>query len=127
MRQWSIFQCTFQGPSLSNAFYFVRNPNAEARKHFVDESIRVLSVLDGALASNNQYLVGGKCSAADLVLVPYMWSMPLILGADNVDLAKEYPNVNAWYERLMQRESIKMIKGFRDVGLQGKQTQFTSP
>lgn len=126
MRQWAIFQCTFQGPSLSNAFYFVRNPNTEARKRFVDESIRVLGVLEGALQSS-EYLVGNKCSAADLVLVPYIWSQPLILGADNVDMSKEYPNVNAWYEKLMQRESIKKIKGFRDLGLQGRQTKFTSP
>ena len=126
MRQWSIFQCTFQGPSLSNAFYFVRNPNPEARKRFVDESIRVLGVLEGAL-KNSEYLVGNKCSTADLVLLPYMWSMPLILGADNVDLAKDYPNVNAWYGKLMERESVKKVKGMRDLGLQGKKTQFRSP
>jgi glutathione S-transferase len=60
---------------LSAALYFTRaKPNPEARQRYVDESIRVLRVLDGELEAK-AWLVGGKCTAADLVFVPYMWSM----------------------------------------------------
>ena len=73
--QYSFFQCTFQGPHLSAALYFTRaKPNPEARQRYVDESIRVLGVLDVALEAKD-WLVGGKCTAADLVFVPYMWSL----------------------------------------------------
>ena len=74
--QYSFFQATFQGPNISNGFYFARNPNPAARKRFVDESIRVLGVLEGEL-ENKEWLVGGKLSAADLAFLPYTWSMPV--------------------------------------------------
>ena len=72
--QYSFFQATFQGPNISNGFYFARNPNPEARKRFIDESIRLLGVLEGEL-ENKEWLVGGKLSAADLAFLPYTWSM----------------------------------------------------
>lgn len=119
--QWSFFQATFQGPNLSTAFYFVRFPNPEARKRFVDESIRVLGVLDGALKSEDgkqkDWLVDGKCTAADLVFVPYMWSMDLILGESKPNLAKDFPNVEVWLQRMSGRASVKKVKAARDAAL----------
>ena len=76
LAQYSFFQATLQGPNISNAFYFTRNPNPEARRRFVDESIRLLGVLEGEL-EDKEWLVGGKLSAADLAFVPYTWSMPV--------------------------------------------------
>lgn len=75
--QYCFFQATFQGPNLSGAVHFtLANPIPEARKRFIGESIRVLEVLDGVL-QEKEYLVGGKCTAADLVFIPYTWSMPV--------------------------------------------------
>ena len=83
-RQYSYFQATFQGPHLTNALFFTGpSPNPEARRRFVTESIRVLGVLETALKADEEggkpkdWLVGGKCSYADLAFVPYTWSMPV--------------------------------------------------
>ena len=75
--QYQWFQATFQGPNLSAVLRFTRfTPNKEARQRFTDESLRVLRVLEGDLQRNSTgWLVGAKCSAADLVFVPYMWSL----------------------------------------------------
>ena len=44
--------------------------------------------------------------------------MQKILGTESLDLSKEYPNVNAWVERVnereRERESVKKIKAARD-------------
>lgn len=82
MSQYTFFQATFQGPHLSNSLYFIRNPNSDAKKRFDDESVRVLQVLETELKGGvekveKEWLVGGRCSAADLVFVPYTWSMPV--------------------------------------------------
>ena len=81
--QWSFFQATAQGPHLSAALYFGRfNPNAEAKKRYINESIRVLDVLERSLKTvegSEKWLVGGKMTAADLAFLPYTWSMPVSL------------------------------------------------
>lgn len=76
-QQYQWFQATFQGPNLSAALRFSRfTPNPEARSRFVGESVRILEVLEEELQrSGTGWLVGGKCSAADLAFIPYTWSM----------------------------------------------------
>ncbi|KAL9621239.1 MAG: hypothetical protein Q9160_004260 [Pyrenula sp. 1 TL-2023] len=107
--QYTFFQATFQGPHLSNALYFLRNPNAEARQRFVDESVRVFGVLETEL-EGKEWLVGGRCSAADLVFVPYMWSVPLIMGDLAKELPERFPRVYEWVGRMSERKSVKMVR-----------------
>ena len=73
-RQWIFLQCTFQGASLSNTFYFVRNPNQDARKHYVEEALRVLGVIEQQL-QGKEYFTGSKVTVADFFHMPYMWSL----------------------------------------------------
>ena len=79
LAQWLAFQLTFQGPVLSNAFYFTSvAPNQAARDRFVAEFLRVLGVLDQTLSKRDgehKWLVGDKCSAADLVFVAYFQNL----------------------------------------------------
>ena len=71
IRQWLYFQVAFQGPPLSQVFIFSNfETNPEARSYFVEESLRVVQVLEQVLQSRT-WLVGGKRSAADLMFVPY--------------------------------------------------------
>ena len=71
LRQWIYFQIAFQGPVLSNVFFFTHiDPNTKARAHLVKESNRILHVLDQALR-DREWLVGDKCSAADLIYLPF--------------------------------------------------------
>lgn len=78
LRQYHYFQATSQGPSLSAALYFTRTaPNPAARSRYVQETIRVLGVLENELKPDasqdvKEWLVGGKCTVADLAFMPYM-------------------------------------------------------
>jgi hypothetical protein len=46
-----------------------------------------------------------------------MWSMDLILGESKPNLAKDFPGVEAWLERMSERPSIKKVKAARDAAL----------
>ena len=60
-----------KGASLSNTFYFVRNPNQDARKHHVEEALRVLGVIE----QHKEYFTGSKVTVAYLFHVLYMSSL----------------------------------------------------
>ena len=114
-------------------------PNPQARRRFVDETIRVVGVLEAAL-SGREWLVGGKCTAADLVFVPFMQSLKVFgphlrsldtifakrriltqsfpklqvnLNEDAPDLANSFPGVHGWMQRMGTRASVKKVTGER--------------
>ncbi|KAK0969346.1 hypothetical protein LTR91_014833 [Friedmanniomyces endolithicus] len=60
-----------KGASLSNTFYFARNPNQDARKHHVEEALRVLGVIE----QHKEYFTGSKVTVAYLFHVLYMSSL----------------------------------------------------
>ena len=64
--------------------------------------------MDEALRGK-EWLVGGKCSAADLSYVSFHSLLPFILGEEGPDVKKEYPSVGAWYERLEGREAVRKV------------------
>jgi glutathione S-transferase len=120
LHQWLAFQSTFQGTVLSNAFYFAtRQPNADARTRFMDES---LGVLDAEL-KGKEWLVGRRCTAADLVFVPYYQGLGVTMGKDALDFAKEFPNVDAWMQRMGGRASVKKVAGDRAQVLKAQAQQ----
>jgi glutathione S-transferase len=73
-QQWLHFQMSGQGPYYGQLGWFKRqnDPQTQALaiKRYSDEIHRVTSVLDGALA-DRQWLVGDKCTYADLLFVPW--------------------------------------------------------
>lgn len=135
MKQWLQFQTTTQGPLLQQVFFWTSaSPNPEARAKYVKDFRRVLGVLDDELA-DKQWLVGGKCSAADLSYVPFHGRMDFILGKEKPDskyihliwphidchmgclqselltwgsaVEAEVPNVDAWYKRMLERPTVQ--------------------
>lgn len=98
-----------QGPYFGQAIWFTRYhseklPSAITR--YRNEIKRVTMVLDKVLA-DREYLVGGKCTYADLAFIPWFKSVPIAFGDEEVDLAKEYPNFGAWMERLSARPAVQ--------------------
>lgn len=74
-----------------------------------------MQVLDDEL-EGKEFLVGGRMSAADLVLVPYFWSAPFILGESMPDLSeKGFKNLGKWLERLEGMDVVKEVKEERKV------------
>jgi len=119
MKQWIDFQTNSQGPFLRRIFYWsivAPTPIPEARAGYV-ALFRdlVLRVLNEELAGKD-WLVGGKCSAADLSYVPFQAAMAPIMGESAPDMEREYPNVEAWYNRMASRDScVKIVVDQREA------------
>lgn len=65
-------------------------------------------VLNNAL-EGKEYLVGDKCTYADLSFVTWAGMTPYLLGDEKVDLKNDYPNYDAWIERLNARPAVKKV------------------
>ena len=66
-----------------------------------------MGVLNSVLA-NSKYLVGDKCTYADLSFITWAAMAPMILG-DTVDIARDYPKYNAWMESMKARPAVKKV------------------
>lgn len=101
--QWLMFQMGGVGPMMGQAMFFQRiaKPNGDdvpyAIKRYVDESRRLLEVLDTRLEGRD-WLAGEDYSIADMATYPwarsYFWATVSVEGLDNL---------NAWFERIDAR------------------------
>lgn len=101
--EWLMWQMGGLGPMCGQAHYYLRNnpgsaPHAEERLRA--EVARLYKVLDTRL--EGRAFICDDYSIADMACWPwvsrYEWHQ--------VDLT-EYPNVRAWYQRLLQREAVQ--------------------
>ncbi|KAJ5524847.1 hypothetical protein N7513_009963 [Penicillium frequentans] len=103
-KQWLHFQMSGQGPYFGQAVWFTRyHPEKvqSAQDRYVNEIRRVTGVLDHELA-DKEYLVGGKFSYVDLAFIPWY----RVSGMFEIDLEKDFPNVDAWLKRQKTRSAI---------------------
>ncbi len=101
--QWLMFQMGGIGPMMGQAMFFQRiaKPNGDevpyAIKRYVEESRRLLEVLDKRLAGR-AYLVGNDYSIADMANYPwarsYFWATVSVEGLEHLQ---------AWFERIDAR------------------------
>jgi len=98
--QWLMFQMGGIGPVMGQAMYFQRIAEPQghrdefAIRRFVDESRRLLEVLDGQLAQR-AYLVGDQLTIADMATYP--WARSHFWARVPVD---GLPSLQAWLDRL---------------------------
>ncbi len=112
---WLYFQVSGQGPYFGQkvwfTFYHPEKGITSAIDRYSNEIKRVLSVIDRHLKKHSTtYLVGEKCTFADLAFVPWDMNMADMLRdseGNAPDLAKEYPHFHAWNEKLMNRPAVK--------------------
>ncbi len=105
--QWLFFQVGHVGPMMGQAMYFQRiaAPNGHEEpfsiKRYVDESRRILEVLDHRL-KDRDWLVGDALSIADMATYPwaraYVWANVSIDGLTNLE---------AWFERIDARPAVQ--------------------
>ena len=77
---------------------------------------RVLGLLNDELA-DKEWLIGGKCSAADLSYVPFQSRVAAIMGADAPDMDVEFPKVEGWFKRMVGRGTVGKVLRERDEAL----------
>ena len=102
---WVFFQMAGVGPMLGQAAFFQRFAPEKidyAINRYLNESRRLLSVIDSRLKENGDWLVGDKYSIADII--NYTWvSFASMIGVD----IKEFPALEKWCERIAAREAVK--------------------
>jgi len=111
VKQWLQFQTTAQGPTLQRVFFWTSaSPNPDPRAKYVNDFRRVLQVLNDELADKT-WLVGGKCSAADLSYVPFHGRMDFIMGKDKPD-SKSIPKASSLSCRYLHFQTITLTPSF---------------
>lgn len=113
-KQWLHFQVSGQGPYFGQAVWFTRFHHEKlesAKERYYKEINRVSGVLDKYLAGK-EYLVGNKFSYVDLAFVPWFELLPFI----EIDVSKDFPNLDAWLNRQKARPAIaKTLKQRQDA------------
>ena len=100
-------------PSFGQAAWFWKFHSEQvdsAKSRYKNQVTRVLYVLDKAL-DGKKYLVGDKCTIADLSFVTWDTMIPFIFGDEfeGLDVEKKYPNYLAWMKGLKARESVRKV------------------
>ncbi|KAH9854708.1 glutathione S-transferase C-terminal-like protein [Lenzites betulinus] len=113
--QWLFFQASGQGPYFGQIGWFLffhpeRLPSAVER--YRNEARRVLGVLESVL-SKQEWLVGDKCTVADLSFIT--WNMPIVKfsgglpGFEAFDFQKEFPSVYKWHNTALSRPAVSKV------------------
>ncbi|KAL9627522.1 MAG: hypothetical protein Q9204_006506 [Flavoplaca sp. TL-2023a] len=116
LNQWLMFQVSGQGPYFGQCGWFnVLHPEKlpTAIDRYSNEVKRVLGVLEKSL-HNKQWLVGDKCTYADLSFVTWNDRMDIVLGVPDSKPLKEFPNVEAWHNRMISRGSFRKAMEIRE-------------
>lgn len=106
--QWLMFQMGSLGPMLGQAHHFLKfAPEAVpyAIKRYSDEAHRLYRVLDGRLQGRD-WLAAGQYTIADIAAYPWIDRHDY----QQIELA-EYPNVNAWHQRISARPAVQRGMG----------------
>lgn len=125
LRSWLHFQMSGQGPMFGQKMWFTNfHPEVDlssAIERYGNEAKRIMGVVEAHLAKQKQkgaadgqtWLVGDKCTYADLSFVP--WN--LLLGAlfhEGFDLEKDFPLYAKWHGNMVERPAIKKTIEFRE-------------
>ncbi|POS70417.1 URE2 [Diaporthe helianthi] len=110
-RCWEHFQMSGQGPYFGQKSWFElfhpeRVPSAIER--YSNEIRRVIGVVDTHLTkAGTDYLVGQKCTYADLMFIPYFKGLSTIF-APEIDQT-QWKAYSAWLERLCRRPAVVKV------------------
>ena len=115
LNQWLAFQVSGQGPYFGQAAWFLFYHSEQlpsAKERYLKEIERVIGVLDSWLQTH-EFLVGTKCTYADLSFVPYanFVSNTPALSLDGKGFKDKYPAYTAWLAKLMARPSAQKLWG----------------
>jgi GST-like protein len=98
--QWLFWQVGGMGPTFGQNLHFgeyALEPMPYANERFVNETHRLLKVLDGEL-ERSEWVGSPAYSIADMAVYPWVVKHPVL----QVDLP-DYPAVAAWFARIAER------------------------
>ncbi|WP_288350141.1 glutathione binding-like protein [uncultured Thalassospira sp.] len=105
--QWLFFQVGHIGPMMGQAMYFQRiaAPNGQEEpfsiKRYVDESRRLLEVLDARL-EGREWIAADQYTIADMAIYP--WARAFVWAKVSVD---GLPHLQSWFEQIDARPAVQ--------------------
>lgn len=118
-KAWLHLQMSGQGPYYGQASWFARFAPEKipmAIERYGNEIRRVTFVLDSVL-KDRAWLVGDKCTYADLAFMPWQrWATRYATNPETLD--EEFPYAAEWFERLSQRPSVKKAFADQDAAIE---------
>ncbi|RYP20908.1 hypothetical protein DL765_002558 [Monosporascus sp. GIB2] len=115
-KQWLFFQVSGQAPYYGQAVWFTRSHPEKlpsAIKRYVDEMHRVTEVLEKGLEKGD-WLVGDKCTYADLSFFAWQRGAPMFAGED---IYEKFPKVGAWMKRMESRPAVRKVIEDQDAAI----------
>ena len=106
--QWLMYQMSHVGPIIGQAGHFMNQAPEKipyAIQRFVGETLRILGVLDGGLASR-EYLAG-EYSIADMATYPWVEAAWTPLSSTLPEKIGELGNVRRWLDRVSARPAVQ--------------------
>ncbi|CAG8893225.1 unnamed protein product [Penicillium egyptiacum] len=113
LKQWLFFQVSGQAPYYGQAAWFIRAHTEKIQSvidRYVDEIRRVTGVLESVLQTR-EWLVGDKCTYADLSFIAWQRWAPRYGGED---IYENFPHVGAWMARMKARPSVQKVLADQD-------------
>jgi len=112
-KQFLYFQVSGQGPYYGQGSFFVLQCEEKipiAIDRYRKEIQRVTAVLEGLL-EGKEWLVGGKCTYADLAFLTWQRVVVAYGIWPDWDMTAEAPRVVDWLERMEARPAVKEVLG----------------
>jgi GST-like protein len=109
--QWVFFQMASIGPMFGQLGYFSKFAGKEIEdkrplEHYVNESRRLLKVLDTQL-DGRDWLIGDEYTIADIATVGWVNNLITFYEARELVDFDSYTNVAAWLKRAMDRPAVQ--------------------
>ena len=109
--QWVFFQMAFIGPMFGQVGYFNKFAGRHFEdkrplQHYVEQSKRLLGVLDDRLAGRD-WIMGAEYTIADIATLGWIDNLVTFYEARELVAFDGYRHVVAWLERGMARPAVK--------------------
>jgi GST-like protein len=109
--QWVMFQMGGPGPMFGQVGYFVKFAGKDIedprpRQRYLDESRRLLGVIEGRLTGRD-YIMGGEYTIADIALWPWLRTINGFYGAGELVGIKDFPRVLDYVKRCEERPASR--------------------
>ncbi|HEY4057982.1 MAG TPA: glutathione binding-like protein [Kofleriaceae bacterium] len=109
--QWVFLQVGHIGPMFGQAEFYLSHDGKEwdepkSRQRYVDESKRLLGVLDGHL-DGREWFVGSDITIADIAMVGWVRAVFEDKKAAELMRVSSFTHAKAWLDRMLARPAVK--------------------
>jgi glutathione S-transferase len=110
LNKWlSIYLCYMDNPIVRVIVIqrlLSKSPDENLIKNTIPDAEKPLKILDECLEKSN-YIVDSEVSLADFLILPALDYLKMT--NEGVQLLKDTTNINSWIDRMMERESSKIV------------------